>query len=708
MRNAALAAALCLWAAEARAAVVISQVYGGGGSGTPPVTFTNDYVELYNNGSASVTITGWTIQYASASASATTSWTLSTALSGSIAPGKYFLVKVGTTGAAGGAMPAPDATSSAPSMSATDGRVAVVANATALVGCPTSGWIDMVGYGTSICFEGAATAAISKTTAAARKRCNDTDNNAADFEILATPSPRNSASPACTTCGASDTICDGLDDDCNTLIDEEYAPETTNCGVGACAATGMSSCAGGQVQQNCTPGTPAADDATCNNVDEDCSGQKDEDFVPAATSCGNGPCAATGVTTCVAGVPGNTCTPLPPTANTDPSCNNVDDDCDGLTDEEYASDESCFLPGACEEGNVGSSCAAGVVSPCVAGDPLSEDDATCDGVDDDCNGEADEEYSPHATICGVGGCERAGVSACPSGEEQNVCTPGDPAANDTSCNGTDDDCDTQTDEEYAPAATACGVGACASAGVTSCEAGGVHDSCAAGTPALTDADCDGVDDDCSGAADEDYVPTPTACGTGACAATGITACEDGVVQYICTPGGPGAADADCDDVDDDCDGSTDEEYVPTSTACGEGPCASTGNTYCRDGEVRDTCTPRPDGTACPDENLCNGNETCQAGVCKSAPGTQPIACAAADECHAAGSCVAQTGLCSNPAVADGTKCSLGTCQSGTCTEAPAGGCSCGTPGGAAPLLGLLALLVAKTRSGRRRRDPGAA
>ena len=43
----------------------------------------------------------------------------------------------------------------------------------------------------------------------------------------------------------------------------------------------------------------------------------------------------------------------------DASCNNVDDDCNGATDEDYVADSSCFLPGACAAGNVASSCGAG-------------------------------------------------------------------------------------------------------------------------------------------------------------------------------------------------------------------------------------------------------------------------------------------------------------------------------------------------------------
>ena len=77
-----LLAALALLPAAARAAtsdVVVSQIYGGGGNAG--ATFRNDYGELFNTGSASVDLSGWTVQYATA---AGTSWQ-PTALSGTIA-----------------------------------------------------------------------------------------------------------------------------------------------------------------------------------------------------------------------------------------------------------------------------------------------------------------------------------------------------------------------------------------------------------------------------------------------------------------------------------------------------------------------------------------------------------------------------------------------------------------------------------------------
>ena len=106
---------------------------------------------------------------------------------------------------------------------------------------------------------------------------------------------------------------------------------------------------------------------------------------------------------------------------------------------------------------------------------------------------------------------------------QDSCTPGTPAASDTTCNGIDDNCNGSVDEGYVPLATTCGVGACAASGVTICVSGAVTNSCTPGTPAASDTTCNGIDDNCNGL-DEGYVPLATSCGVGACAATGATSC----------------------------------------------------------------------------------------------------------------------------------------------------------------------------------------
>jgi hypothetical protein len=115
--------------------------------------------------------------------------------------------------------------------------------------------------------------------------------------------------------GAPDNMCDGIDHNCNGVPNEGYVPVATQCGVGACASSGTRSCVNGNVQDSCVPGTPAANDATCNGIDDDCNGQIDEGFVPTATSCGVGACARTGVTSCSGGTIHDSCVPGTPAAS---------------------------------------------------------------------------------------------------------------------------------------------------------------------------------------------------------------------------------------------------------------------------------------------------------------------------------------------------------------------------------------------------------
>jgi Lamin Tail Domain len=173
--------------------VVISQIYGGGGNSN--AVHRNDFIELFNRGGSTVSIAGWSIQYASASGS---NWS-KVDLTGTISPGQYYLIQLASGGATGAPLPAPDATATI-SMAATAGKVVLSRSTTALSGsCPSgANVIDLVGYGSGAsCFEGPEPAAAPSTTRSLTRSdngCRDSDNNQTDF-VLVTPAPRNSAAP---------------------------------------------------------------------------------------------------------------------------------------------------------------------------------------------------------------------------------------------------------------------------------------------------------------------------------------------------------------------------------------------------------------------------------------------------------------------------------------------------------------------------------
>jgi DNA/RNA endonuclease G (NUC1) len=181
-------------AAASTSGVVISQVYGGGGNSG--ATYKNDFIELYNGSSVTVSVAGWSVQYASTTG---TGWA-ATALTGSIAPGHYYLVQESAGAGGTTSLPTPDAAGSL-TMASGAGKVALVNSTTLLTGsgCPLGlSVVDFVGYGTGTnCFEGSGPTipSLSNTTAAIRKNSGQQDNNdnAADFANGA-PTPRNTAS----------------------------------------------------------------------------------------------------------------------------------------------------------------------------------------------------------------------------------------------------------------------------------------------------------------------------------------------------------------------------------------------------------------------------------------------------------------------------------------------------------------------------------
>ena len=234
---------------------------------------------------------------------------------------------------------------------------------------------------------------------------------------------------------------------------------------------------------------------------------------------------------------------------------------------------------------------------CSGGPVCETDDTSCDGIDDDCDGVVDEDFVSTSSECGVGACLASGAVLCISGSEEDDCIPGTPATNDTICDGIDNDCDGGIDEDYVSTNTICGVGACGATGTTSCTAGTESDSCIPGISATNDTSCDGIDNDCNGGIDDGYIPSATICGVGACGAIGTMSCTMGTETDSCTPSAPATQDATCDGIDDDCDGAIDEDCcLPTDCTTEAADC----------GVIEDGCASSIDCGSCGSGDTCGG------------------------------------------------------------------------------------------------------
>jgi predicted ribosomally synthesized peptide with SipW-like signal peptide len=174
----------------------------------------------------------------------------------------------------------------------------------------------------------------------------------------------------------------------------------------------------------------------------------------------------------------------------------------------------------------------------------------CDGIDNDCDGQTDEDNPGGGGACSTGlqGLCAVGTLQCQQGGI--VCVQNVQSTSEV-CNGLDDNCDGQVDNNTAEAGTACdGIDSdLCMEGTRSCVAGALV--CSDNTGGNIEV-CDGQDNDCDEQTDEGL--GTVSCGIGSCART-IDACQAGAL-VSCIPGNPVVEV--CDGQDNDCDGTTDD------------------------------------------------------------------------------------------------------------------------------------------------------
>jgi Putative metal-binding motif len=394
--------------------------------------------------------------------------------------------------------------------------------------------------------------------------------------------------------------CDSKDNDCNGEVDEgtDLLTDTENCG--SCEYNCSDHMGSNQVVGQCSQGICKFDcvagwidvngdleignlgdgcedecsitnggDEICDNVDNDCDGKKDEDIsgAPLSQSCYSGPSGTEnegiclgGVKHCYEGTYGVCEGDITPQ---DEICDTIDNNCDGSIDETYDlntdinncgnCNESCWnnapanaYPTACNMGSCEFSCnlgygdlnddintlgGDGCLYECPVYPPVVE---YCDGIDNNCDGNTDEDLTPPDGIC-YEGVDGGGVFL-PGSNENNPCSgvvavctdpdgtgiltvgwycdypaiidtvPGNPniiVSTESLCDGYDNDCDGVADDDFSVGMTCySGIGGCRMPGELVCTVDMASAKCDA-TPGVGQNElCDGIDNDCDGSVDE--------------------------------------------------------------------------------------------------------------------------------------------------------------------------------------------------------------
>ena len=357
---------------------------------------------------------------------------------------------------------------------------------------------------------------------------------------------------------------------------------------------GERTCAAGGLTP-CSAAVPVAE--TCNGADDNCDGNVDEgdDWGPCTNENEFGSCP--GTYSCQTG--SLVCDGLEPAGE---DCDGLDNNCDGQVDEGFPNTDSDDDADCVDDDDDGD------------GDPDSSDclpleasvfhgaEETCNGEDDNCSGSVDEGFIDT---------DFDGLKDCVDDDDDN---DGDPDQDDCqqlnplvhhgtqeTCDGVDEDCDDEVDEELGE--LECGLGECFHQ-VPLCEDGELQ-SCNPFEGSSEEL-CDGIDNNCNGSHDEGFsVGQPCIAGIGLCAVEGTLVCKTDGASTDCSaePLEPDCTDKECGD--NGCGGQCGQcpgpNYLCIAASC-----------VCQPDCFLKTCGDDGCGGSC---GTCSALESCNDGVC---------------------------------------------------------------------------------------------
>lgn len=382
--------------------------------------------------------------------------------------------------------------------------------------------------------------------------------------------------------GAVDYYCDGDGDGYAGTMSSGYCIGA-GCEPEGCQTTPGSDC------NDSDPGvSPAAADEICDGIDNNCDGIADNDYVSTPTSCGEGTCTFAGELTCVDGSIVDTCTiPAECTPETT-TVINIGDNWKyqkGYTDPPSEWNTVSFDDSAWFEGPTGIGYGDGDDATVLSDMQYNYITVYARKTFNITNSSLVSEVILNIDfddgfVAYLNGQEVARKSM-PAG------TPNHATLSTGSEAGTPVAFDLTSYKDYLVAGTNVLAIEVHNMNIDSSDLSLIPELTITAYPDVTPVDyyCDGDGDGYANTSVDGYC-TGEGCEPVGCQTTPGSDCNDADAGVF-----PSAADEICDGVDNNCDGTADNEYVPTPTSCGAGECSSAGQLECQGGVEVDTCVP---------------------------------------------------------------------------------------------------------------------